>query len=65
MRLARITWSRSGPSCDTLSVMLVSEDHRKEVGATAVLELIMLAGSWLDKCSRSAQASEGRRASAT
>jgi GABA permease len=51
--------------CGTLTVMLVSEEHRMEVGATAVLALFVLLASWLNKRGRDARVGEGRRVSAT
>ncbi|WP_324657642.1 GABA permease [Burkholderia thailandensis] len=60
-----ITWAVILFICGVLTVMLVSEAHRMEVGATAVLALIVLAASWLNKRGRDAQASVGRRVSAT
>ncbi|KVS37694.1 GABA permease [Burkholderia cepacia] len=60
-----LTWLVILFICGTLTVMLVSEDHRMEVGATAVLALIVLLASWLNKRGRDARASAGRRVSAT
>jgi GABA permease len=45
--------------------MFVSDEHRMEVGATAVLALIVVFASWLNKRGRDARAGTERRVSAT
>ena len=60
-----LTWAVIVFICGTLTVMLVSEDHRMEIGATALLALIVLAAAWLNKRDREAQAGAGQRVSVT
>ncbi|MCW0134200.1 GABA permease, partial [Burkholderia pseudomallei] len=55
-----LTWAVIVFICGTLTVMLVSEDHRMEVGATAVLALIVLAASWLNRRARMAREPAGK-----
>jgi GABA permease len=60
-----LTWAVILFICGTLTVMFVSEAHRMEVGATAVLALLVLFASWLNKRARDARAVASRRVSAT
>ncbi|AIO68345.1 GABA permease [Burkholderia oklahomensis] len=52
-----LTWAVILFICGVLVVMLLREDHRMEIAATAVLALAVVAASWMNRRARGAEAS--------